>query len=99
MVRENHGDNVGVAIKMRDPRMIGDNMITREIDSSDKSGGFECENMERDKVVFDSKRKRLEEKEEVVNEESQDGLNIENVKNEHLNLQMAGLVVQARLGL
>lgn len=99
VIRENHGDNGGVAVMMRDSGMIGDNLITREIDSSNKSGGFECGNMERDKVVFDSKRKRLEEKEEVVNKESQDGLNIENEDNGHLNLQMAGPVVQARLGL
>lgn len=90
VVRENLGDQGGIAVKGRDYSVIDGNNIT------DDSGSI---TMERDKVVYDPKRKRLEEKVEETRGENCESLSIENQKNESLNLQMAGPVAQARLGL
>lgn len=95
VVRENHGDIGGIAVTGRDFRPV--NMQVNMTDTvSDDLGE---ENMERDNVVCDSKRKRVEDNVEKLQEGYQDNLNVENQKNGSLNLQVAGPGVQARLGL
>lgn len=57
------------------------------------------DNMEIENIVCDPKRKRMEDKVEENQEESQDNQDAKIQKNEPLNLQMAVPGAQARLGL
>lgn len=96
VVREIHGDSGGIAVKVRDFRMKEGDLIAQITESHNNNRDLGGDNMESDEIVFDSKRKRIEDKVEEVKEGNQDGSNFENQKNVSLNLQMAGPVVQAR---
>ncbi|KAL8148422.1 hypothetical protein AgCh_005694 [Apium graveolens] len=91
VVRENYGDSGSVAVKGREFR--ASNKATNTIEDI---GG---NNMEKENVVCDPKRKRVEDKVEENQEENQEKMSNPIQTAEHLNLQMASPGAQARLGL
>lgn len=95
MVRENYGDRGGIEVKERNFRTSHMPVDVTDIPSDDLGD----ENIERDNVVVDAKRKRMEDTMKKVQGENQDNLNAENQHNEPLNLYVAGPGNQARIGL
>lgn len=98
VVREINGETGGVAVKGRDPRANEKDMIMQIMDGHNANEDVGRDNMETTKIVFDSKRKRREDKEAETKEGNQDGVTLENQIIVPLNLRMAGPVVQARQG-
>lgn len=95
VVRENHGDGDGIAVQGRDFRPLN-----RQVHVSNNTKIVNGnDNMESDKVVVNTKRKRTEENLEEIQERNQETVIEEIQNNEHLNLQLAGPGIEARLGL